>query len=73
MTPSWTPAASHAAIARSQSASVAASGFSTMTWAPFAAAASIASACTGCGVHTETAWTPASRTIVATSVNAATP
>ena len=46
MTPSWTPAASHAAIARSQSASVAASGFSTMTWAPFAAAASIA-----IGVH----------------------
>ena len=46
MTPSWTPAASHAAIARSQSARVAASGFSTMTWAPFAAAASIAS-----GVH----------------------
>ena len=73
MTPSRTPAAAHAPIARSQSASVAASGFSTRTCAPFTAAASIASAWSGWGVHTDTAWTPASRTIVATSVNAWTP
>ena len=68
MTPSRVPALRDAASMASQSARLAASGFSTRAWTPASAARITGPACSGCGVQTTTACTRASASMAATSV-----
>ena len=68
MTPSLTPFCRAAAIIASQSSRLAASGFSTRTWAPALAASIAGRACRGCGVQMKTDATSHSLIMVGTSV-----
>src|SRR5437868_1459968 len=70
MTDNVTPDFRAARNIASQSARLAAIGFSTITCKPASAARTADSACNGCGVQTNTASAPASQSILPTLSNA---